>query len=186
MASSRSSRAKFALEGVVALEAFGLVAWRALTRWRLPWAELGPPVRSELAHRPVVRSAALTRRPIQRAPFMRLSVLAIRPPDMRYAAVKRRYFQAAPEPPVLPQPTRGYLVKRIHKSYYLPDCVYLDCAYLDCVYSNCVGSNCIDVQKSRYVLIHEFGSRVQPVDLSADSIRRLRSWRHGPFASSAC
>ena len=122
---------------------------------------------------------------------MRLSVLAIRPPDLRCAAVERRYFQAAPEPPVLPQPTRGYLVKRIHKSYYLPDCVYLDCVYLDCAYSNCVGlncvgSNCIDVQKSRHVLIHEFGSRVQPVDLSADSIRRLRSWRHGPFASSAC
>lgn len=82
-------------------------------------------------------------------------------------------------------------MKRIHKSYYLPDCVYLDCVYLDCAYSNCVGlncvgSNCIDVQKSRHVLIHEFGSRVQPVDLSADSIRRLRSWRHGPFASSAC
>lgn len=84
---------------------------------------------------------------------MRLSVLAIRPPDMRYAVVKRRYFQAAPEPPVLPQPTRGHLVKRIHKSYYLPDCVYLDCAYSNCVYLdcgglNCVGSNCIDVQKA--------------------------------------
>lgn len=74
---------------------------------------------------------------------MRLSVLTIRPPDMRYAAVKRRYFQAAAEPPVLPQPTRGHLVKRIHKSYYLPDCVYLDCDGL-----NCVGSNRIDGRKA--------------------------------------
>ena len=98
-------------------------------------------MRSELAHRPVVRSAALTRRPIQRTPFMRLSVLAIRPPDLRCAAVKRRYFQAAPEPPVLPQPTRGHLVKRIHKSYYLPDCIYLDCVYSNCVGLNYVGLN---------------------------------------------
>ena len=79
---------------------------------------------------------------------MRLSVLAIRPPDMRYAAVKRRYFQAAPEPLVLPQPTRGHLVKRIHKSYYLPDCVYSNCVYSNCVGLNYVGSNCIDVQKA--------------------------------------
>ena len=32
-------------------------------------------------------------------------------------------------------------MKRIHKSYYLPDCIYLDCVYSNCVGLNYVGLN---------------------------------------------
>lgn len=39
-------------------------------------------------------------------------------------------------------------MKRIHKSYYLPDCVYLDCIYSNCVGLNYVGSNRIDGRKA--------------------------------------